>query len=541
MKSTFRNYWSFIIPTAILLITVAALSYISMKQHEGRFIYALDDPYIHMAMAKNFSQHGVWGVTRYEFSSSSSSLLWTLLLSGVYLIFGVNEIAPFVLTVTIAVVMLLSLFLLLKKYALPPFYILLVLLGIIIFTPFPALIFTGQEHILHAFLTILFVYVSAKALSPNTHLDRSVSYAGSPLILASFVTLTRYEGLFVVFVVCVLCLFRKRWLYSLLLVAFAVIPIGIYGIISVAHGWFWLPNSVLLKGHFPDLVSLAGMKEYFDISIQQLLGAPHILSLMIGSIIIFILRFKKGIWEDRQIMMMIFIVTCIFHMQFAKTGWFYRYEAYLVALGVFVVSIPLFEYISWTVQKRNTDKLFIIKFSVIVMLGLVALLPLARRGIGSTIRVPRATTNIFEQQYQMGTFLQRYYQGAAVAANDIGAINYLADIQCLDLYGLGNADIVLKKRNGQYNREQIDSVTRLRNIRIAILYDDWFRRDRVSILPSRWVMVGQWKISKNIVCGGEIVSFYAVAPSEVHNLYENLKAFSFQLPKNVYQMGEYNQ
>ncbi len=345
MKSTFYKSWSFIIATAVLFITVLILSWISMNQNQGHLIYALDDPYIHMAMAKNFAQHGVWGVTRHEFSSSSSSLLWTLLLSGMYLAFGVNEIGPFILTVAIAVAALFSVFLLLRKYALPQSYVFLVLMGIILFTPFPALLFTGQEHILHALLTILFVYVSAKTLSSNIHHGSSVTGFVSPLILAPIVVLTRYEGLFVVFVVCVLYLFRNRWLYSLLLGAIAIIPIGIYGIISISHGWFWLPNSVLLKGHIPDFTSLAGMKEFLGISIHQLLGAPHILSLMIMSIILFVLRFKKGFWEENRIMMIIFFATCVFHMQFAKTGWFYRYESYLVALGVFVVSIPFFEFI----------------------------------------------------------------------------------------------------------------------------------------------------------------------------------------------------
>ncbi len=132
-----------------------------------------------------------------------------------------------------------------------------------------------------------------------------------------------------------------------------------------------------------------------------------------------------------------------------------------------------------------------------------------------------------------------YYQDAAVAANDIGAINYLADIRCLDLWGIGNADIDLKKRNGFYNREQIESVTRSKNIRIAILYDSWFSRHGVSILPSQWIHVGEWKISKNFVCGDEIVTFYAVNLTEAANLQVNLNAFSSSLPKTVCQIGEY--
>ena len=35
-------------------------------------------------IAKNVAEHGVWGVTPYSFSPSSSSLLWPALLAGVF-------------------------------------------------------------------------------------------------------------------------------------------------------------------------------------------------------------------------------------------------------------------------------------------------------------------------------------------------------------------------------------------------------------------------------------------------------------------------
>ena len=73
--------------------------------NDGHIIYALDDAYIHMAIAKNFSQKGVWGVTDEGFSSSSSSLLYTLLLSLIFL-FGPNEIAPLIINLVAATLFL---------------------------------------------------------------------------------------------------------------------------------------------------------------------------------------------------------------------------------------------------------------------------------------------------------------------------------------------------------------------------------------------------------------------------------------------------
>jgi hypothetical protein len=72
---------SLIASIGILWIIVATILVLSIIRNQGHVVYALDDAYIHMAIAKNFAQHGVWGITQYGFTSSSSSLLYTLLLS----------------------------------------------------------------------------------------------------------------------------------------------------------------------------------------------------------------------------------------------------------------------------------------------------------------------------------------------------------------------------------------------------------------------------------------------------------------------------
>src|SRR5437016_5791915 len=95
-------FWPLFAAIGLLWVSVAALLVISVHQNNGRMVYALDDAYIHMAMAKNFAQHGIWGVTSHGFSSSSSSLLWTSLLALCYFVFGVQDYTLLVLNVVLS-------------------------------------------------------------------------------------------------------------------------------------------------------------------------------------------------------------------------------------------------------------------------------------------------------------------------------------------------------------------------------------------------------------------------------------------------------
>lgn len=94
------------LPCAIAALLLAGSLFVALPamqaKGEDRFVYPLDDTYIHMGMAKNLATHGVWGVNRYHFSSSSSSPLWTLTLAGAYLVTGVREATPLILNLIFA-------------------------------------------------------------------------------------------------------------------------------------------------------------------------------------------------------------------------------------------------------------------------------------------------------------------------------------------------------------------------------------------------------------------------------------------------------
>jgi hypothetical protein len=66
----------------VLYAIIAAAVFLGMRSTGGRLGYTLDDPYIHLSIARNLAAHGVWGVNEGEFAGASSSPLWTLLLAG---------------------------------------------------------------------------------------------------------------------------------------------------------------------------------------------------------------------------------------------------------------------------------------------------------------------------------------------------------------------------------------------------------------------------------------------------------------------------
>src|SRR5262245_63017728 len=130
-----RERWPLLAALALLWAAHGILTAAILRLTHGTLAYVLDDPYIHMAMAKHLAGWGVWGITPYAFSSSSSSLLWTLLLAGVYYLAGVSELAPLVLCAAAASLLLVTLELLLARVGVPPPARCLALIAVVLFGP----------------------------------------------------------------------------------------------------------------------------------------------------------------------------------------------------------------------------------------------------------------------------------------------------------------------------------------------------------------------------------------------------------------------
>jgi hypothetical protein len=530
-----KRHWPLIITIASLYAVLIACLVSAVKVTGGNLIYVLDDTYIHMAMAKNISEHGIWGITGHGFTSSSSSPLWTSLIALSYFLFGPNTVTPLVLNVLLATIFIIWLYNFLGKLSISRVYIFLILISVTMLTSLPSLVFSGLEHVLHTFICFIFICISARSLSELE--ERPGGYL--LLLIAPLMVLVRYEALFLIFTVCCLFFLRKNLRMALILGVTGLCPVILYGVYSLSQGWFILPNSVLLKGNIP-ILSAYGVFRLIVYGYYKIAITPHILILVlaVSAMLYRKLSSRESVWGFTPLLQIIYLSTTLLHLQFARIENFFRYESYLVALGLFVIGISLTDY-SIERQKNPAKRDVTIRRLVAALLVIAAGSPLVVRGARSVALIPQASKNIHEQQYQMALFLKEFYPDQTIAANDIGAINYFAEIDCLDLYGIGSLEVAKAKRELKFSSGWIESFAGKKQVRIAILYKKWY--DRYGGLPSSWIEVAQWRIADNVACGDNTVCFYAVAPGEAEILSERLRKFSPRLPEGVLESGRYQE
>jgi len=331
-----------------------------------------------------------------------------------------------------------------------------------------------------------------------------------------------------------LFVFRRRWRRSAAVLGAGFAPVVLYGLCSKAAGWLFLPSSVLAKSDDPGNV-IARIFSFHASNKIFLPSEVQVLFVIAG--VLFLAAFMRtdSLWNRKILLLLIFLVTTLIHLRVAKTSVFFRYEAYLVALGLFAIGSALYEELQQIYRAFESRSVVVCSFIFLVLWNEGDLL--VQRASAGLRKVPLAAKNIYEQQYQMARFVGQFYPGAVVVANDIGAINFFADIHCIDLGGLGTVEITRMILNRQITPEAVSGHTKENRGQIAIIYEDWYGRS-VGIPPD-WVRVGSWSIGSNVVEGGDTVSFFALHPSEVGPLIEHLRAFSNQLPTTVHQQGAY--
>ncbi len=512
-----------LVAAGLYLALVALLLATSLAKTGGTFVYAQDDPYIHLAMARTLAESGVWGIRPDAFASASSSPLWTMLLAG-FAAAGLRVVWwPFVLNLLAGVGVIWVCDRVLQT-SLAPRSRLAALVAIVVLAPLPTLAFIGMEHSLQLALTVGFVWTIARLKTAD---DARHDYTAAGL--AALLVATRYEGLFVVAAAIVVLLWSGRSKAGAIVLLAASAPVVAFGMFSVAHGGSILPNSVLMKSNparFATLGSTMASMVADVAAVVTLYRRPAELVLALAVGLALIARRGQATSDGRRAAAWaaVFVGAELMHSAFVKLEFFYRYEAYLMVLGV--LSLALL----WSRDegvREGAESLKAHAGGRFVLALLV--LPLALRGMSAFGETPLATRNVFEQQYQMGLFFRDAYQETPVALNDIGAVSWLSTAQIVDIYGLSTQEVADLKRHGRWNAVALDALVARRRVHAIAMYE----RVLATLIPRDWILVGEWRISGNVAVSEDTVGFYAPTPDDATRLGRALDTYAGRLPAAV--------
>ena len=512
-----RGWWraAWLLPVAVFLGTLAAALRAALPGAESHLTYAVDDAYIHMAVAKNFARAGVWGCTPFHFSSSSSSLLWTFLLGVGYRLFGVHDVTPLVLNVIFAVATLVVADRWLAWLGAPPLLRAVALLGILIACPMAGMVLLGMEHVLHLLLTIAFGALAVRALTASDE-DGRAHRAGTVrlCVLAALLATSRWEGFFLVGPVCLAFLLRRQPGRAIAIAVASVVPVTAFGALSVANGAFFLPNSLVLKAAGESGSGLAALLKPIGPDALAFFGnEPALLVLTAASLLGALVqwRLRGGPWRA-QVLLPLFLAAMILlhaHYVFSPTFWVYRYDAYLAGFGVFVAAVVLAGVRAPAVLPAGS-------LPALLVAGLTLLLADVREGL-----VPQAEIdgirNTYLEHYQVAQFVGRYYPDRVVVVNDLGAVTYGTQAHVLDLVGLGDVEpLLIMQRTGGYTSRDVLGWTAPYKPRIAILQLGWGWI--VPRIPEEWVRVAEVEVPTH----HQRIGFFAVDPDEAWVLRANV-------------------
>jgi hypothetical protein len=498
--------WPLLFSAAVFSVSLGVALREGLRHTQGTLIYALDDSYIHMAVARNFAEAGVWGCTPFHFSSSSSSPLWTFGLAAAYRVFGVHEWMPLVLNIAAALATLLVAERSLARLGVQPLVRGAALVGIVIAFPFAGIALIGMEHTLHLLLTIAFGAVAVTALTAPVSGPAQVERrrVAGLCALAALLVASRYEGIFMVGLACLALLARRRLLPAVAIGLAALLPVAAMGGFSVANGWYFLPNPLMVKAVGENTSTLAALLKPFGSEDLEFLRNNRAMPILLGLAVLAAAaqwRARLEPWRAPLLFALLLGAMILLHghFVFSPLYWAYRYDAYLVGFGVFVAAVVLAQLPRLAAQPRGAAAALLVAL-------LVPFVSDVREGLVASAEI-EGMRGTFLEQYQTARFIRLYGPNDTVIVNDLGAVTYYTGARILDVVGLGDIEPVAIMRRAAYGSPDVIAWTAPYRPRFAIFSLGWSYV--VPLIPPEWPMVAEVEMPPH----RHRVGFFAVDPS----------------------------
>ena len=230
------------IAAAVLIAGILLEYFAILRINSGKFVYTLDDAYIHLALAENILD-GHYGVNTGEFSAPSSSIVWPFLIAP-FTKSNAAEFIPLFINILAALGTLFLFYRILDRSILIQtgktliLSILLIVLAAI--TNLLGLIFTGMEHSLQVFLSVATLW----GLIVEMEEDRIGGWLAAGVILGPLI---RYENIAISAGALLYLLLFRRWKHFLVLSSVLVLCIGAFSLYLVSLDLRPLPTSTFAK------------------------------------------------------------------------------------------------------------------------------------------------------------------------------------------------------------------------------------------------------------------------------------------------------
>lgn len=482
--------------------------------------FTLDDPYIHLALAESIA-HGGYGINPGEYASPSSSILYPFLLAP-FAAFGVGEWGALALNVMASFGILAVWRKLLIRFGFSGDGMLETAMALLatLAVNGVALVFTGMEHTLHIFCTLVTMLAIIDVAEGKT-----TPWFLIPIAFAG--ALLRYEGGAIAGAAALVLLWSGRWRQAALLIALVAIAYAGFSFFLYRLGLPILPSSVLVKS---DSASMIAGEDGLGVFIRSILShakhnvtSVHVVMLLAGLYCMTVVYYRRAApaSESRLTVTLFALAVLAAHLVAFRSGWFYRYEPY--AVGVLLVWI-LYSHLSGIARpiSLHLDEHIWTWFG-----GFVVLLVFAASYVVPVAQTATAARNIFEQQYQMHRFVTEFWK-APVAVNDLGWVAYRNPDYVLDLRGLGfaRARIAFEKRDAGW----FEDAAAAKRVEIAMIYKSSFQ----GAIPPRWDELAVLRLgSPRITPKEDRVSFYLTDPAARDRATKALDAFAATLPEGV--------
>jgi len=446
---------------------------------QGHFTYSLDDPYIHLALAKNIF-HGNYGLNQGEFSSPSSSILWPFLLAPFAASEHFFEYTP--LAINLFCVAGLTHITNDTFSDIKPIPRLIFIVILFITTNIYGLAFTGMEHSLQTLLTAIGVYPFL-----GNKLDKFKTMPLINLFALILLPLIRYEGLAITLPILGYIYFKNEKTKAIAATFIVAASIISFSLFLKLNGQPLLPTSVLAHSAFGSINPIIE-------NVYKNLEVFGFFIFLSGLVVI-------GFWQKNRSWATVIATATTLQFLLGKCGWYGRYEVYImifVALTGIRLAIDL--------KSKILPALLLIPFS-------------AHNTIWPTVTTPIASSNIYNQQAQMANIARRL--GEPVAVNDIGLVALRSGQYTLDLWGLGSV-VALNHRFHHDSPAWISGLMKQKNVKYAFVYEGWFDEK-----PDNWIKTGEIKLTQmKITPSRNFVTFYAVDKQSAAILRSTLLEFS---------------